>query len=98
MIKLNAAIEKYGKNDEKTGWTFIYIASDVAADISSGKKISFRVKGKIDAVSINQLALIPVGAGDFILPLNADLRKRLKKNKGGKRLFGASSRRERIKP
>lgn len=82
MIKLNAAIEKYGKNGEKTGWTFIYIASDVAANISSGKKTSFRVKGKIDAVSINQLALIPVGAGDFILPLNADLRKRLKKSKG----------------
>lgn len=52
------------------------------AATEKGNRQSFRVKGKLDAVAVKQLALMPVGEGDFILPLNAQLRKKLGKRKG----------------
>ena len=69
---------------EKTGWTYVFIPFDVAEKLNKGVKKSYRVKGKIDAVAIKQLALIPMGNGDFIIPLKAELRKKLKKQKGEK--------------
>lgn len=84
MVSLNAIIEKFGQKGEKTGWTYVFIPFDVAEKLNKGVKKSYRVKGKIDAVAIKQLALIPMGDGDFIIPLKADLRKKLKKQKGEK--------------
>lgn len=69
---------------EKTGWTYVFIPFEVAEKLNKGVKKSYRVKGKIDAVAIKQLALIPMGNGDFIIPLKADLRKKLRKQKGEK--------------
>jgi hypothetical protein len=84
MVNINTVIEKFGKMGEKTGWTYVFIPFDVAEKLNKGVKKSYRVKGKIDAVAIKQLALIPMGDGDFIIPLKADLRKKLKKQKGEK--------------
>jgi hypothetical protein len=84
MVTLNAVIEKFGKMGEKTGWTYVLIPFDIAEKINKGVKKSYRVKGKIDSVDIKQLALIPMGEGDFIIPLKADLRKKIKKQKGEK--------------
>jgi len=36
----------------------------------------------LDQYAYQQLALIPMGGGDFILVLNADIRKQIKKAKG----------------
>jgi hypothetical protein len=47
-----------------------------------GEKRSFRVKGKIDSLTISQVALVPMGGGDFILAVNAGMRKFLKKRSG----------------
>jgi hypothetical protein len=84
MITLNTIIEKFNKMGEKTGWTYVFIPFDVAEKINPKVKKSYRVKGKIDAVPIKQMALIPMGNGDFIIPLKADLRKKIKKQKGEK--------------
>ncbi len=84
MVNLNVVIEKFGQKGEKTGWTYVFIPFDVAEKLNKGVKKSFRVKGKIDTVAIKQMALIPMGDGDFIIPLKADLRKKLKKQKGEK--------------
>lgn len=82
MIKFNAPILKFDEKGEKTGWTYIVVPSDLAQQLKPGNKKSFRVKGKLDAHAIKQAALIPMGEGDFILPLNAAMRKALGKRKG----------------
>jgi Domain of unknown function (DUF1905)/Bacteriocin-protection, YdeI or OmpD-Associated len=84
MVEFEAEIIKYAKNGEKTGWTFVEIPLDIAVKIKPKTKTSYRVKGKLDNLTINQVALVPVGEGNFILPLNAEMRKVLKKEVGNK--------------
>src|SRR5580698_9577509 len=82
MVHFIAQIEQFAEKGEKTGWSYVFIPSDVAEKLKPGFKKSFRVKGKLDAHSIAQQALLPMGNGSFILPLNAELRKAVHKNKG----------------
>lgn len=82
MIKFTATISKFAEQGEKTGWTFIVISSELAQKLKPGNKKSFRVKGKLDDFSFKQVALIPMGEGDFIMPLNAAIRKGIGKRKG----------------
>lgn len=84
MISYTTEIEKFDKMGEKTGWTYVFIPFDISEKINPGVKKSFRVKGTIDKISIQQMALLPMGDGNFILPLKADLRKKIKKQKGEK--------------
>ena len=44
--------------------------------------MAFRVKGLLDDFPIAQVALIPMGEGLFILPLNAGIRKGIRKKEG----------------
>ncbi len=81
-MKFKAEILKYGANGDKTGWTFIQIPSELAEKLSPGSRKSFRVKGTLDKTQVEALALVPVGGGDFILPLKKEIRKALKKDKG----------------
>ncbi|QEK51671.1 DUF1905 domain-containing protein [Pedobacter aquae] len=67
---------------EKTGWTYIDIPSHIAADLKPSCKVSFRVRGEIDNYNFNGLALLPVGDGDFILPLKQAIRKDIAKGPG----------------
>ena len=82
MIKFTATLSKFAEQGEKTGWTFIVIPSELAKQLKPGNKKSFRVKGKLDNYSFKQVALIPMGKGDFIMPLKAEVRKELGKRKG----------------
>ena len=82
MIQFNTTIQKFGTLGEKIGWTYILIPEALALELKPGNKQSFRVKGKLDQWAFKQLALIPMGDGDFILALNAEIRKQIKKNKG----------------
>jgi hypothetical protein len=56
----------------------------IAVQLNPSSKKSFRIKGKIDSVPVEGLALLPMGEGDFILALNATLRKKIKKIIGDK--------------
>ncbi len=82
MITFSRTIEKFGSQGEKTGWTYIKVPVEIAHQINPNVKKSYRVKGLIDKTKIAAVALVPMGEGDFILPLNADLRKKIKKRKG----------------
>lgn len=84
MIKFTAILEKFGKMGEKTGWTYINIRSDIANKIKPDTKKSFRVKGKLDDFAIKGVSLLPMGKGDFIMAINAQMRKRIKKINGEK--------------
>lgn len=81
-ISFETSLLKFGEKGEKTGWTYIHIAQDFAEALLPGNKKSFRVKGKIDAMPIKGVALIPMGDGSFIMPINADMRRLLKKKVG----------------
>ena len=82
MIIHAATIHQYGKKGEKTGWHYLEIPQHIAEELKPECKVSFRVKGKIDEVEINGVALVPMGAGDFILALKKDLLKKIGKRKG----------------
>ena len=53
-----------------------------AKKLKPGNKKSFRVKGKLDNHSISKTALLPMGEGEFILPINAAIRKAIGKRHG----------------
>jgi Domain of unknown function (DUF1905)/Bacteriocin-protection, YdeI or OmpD-Associated len=82
MVEYKTTILKFAKNGEKTGWTYIDVPADVAEQLVPGNKKSFRVKGKLDKHPIKQVALIPIGNGNFIIPINATHRKALGKKEG----------------
>ena len=81
-ISFSTTIRKYGKQGEKTGWTFIEIPEKLAHLLQPETKQSFRVKGTLDEHPINGVALIPIGGGVYIMALNADLRRAIKKPVG----------------
>lgn len=82
MVRFKATIQKFQKQGEKTGWTYISIPQKVAEQINPGVKKSYRVKGRLDAYVFDGISLLPMGEGDFIIPLKADIRKKLGKRAG----------------
>jgi Domain of unknown function (DUF1905)/Bacteriocin-protection, YdeI or OmpD-Associated len=82
MVRFTTTILQFAEQGEKTGWTYITIPADIAQQLKPGNKKSFRVKGKLDNYSIRAVALLPMGAGDFIMALNAGIRKNIGKRKG----------------
>lgn len=82
MIEFNTIILQFESQGEKTGWTYIEIPADIAQQLKPGNKRSFRVKGMLDGLAVSGMALMPMGAGNFILALKADVRKAIRKNAG----------------
>jgi hypothetical protein len=82
MVEFKATIHRFDKQGEKTGWTYIEVPADIAGKLKPGTKTSFRVKGKLDHHKIEGVALMPMGGGRFIMPLNAALRKAIGKRQG----------------
>jgi len=84
MITFTAILEKFDEQGEKTSWTFFRIPSKLAQKLKPNNKKSFRVKGKLDNYSYNQVSLLPMGEGDFIMAFNAEMRKKTGKRRGEK--------------
>ncbi|MGF2411898.1 YdeI/OmpD-associated family protein [Ferruginibacter sp.] len=82
MVTFSTTILKFDKQGEKTGWTYIIIPAKIAQQLKPGNKKSFRVKGKLDDFEIEKVAIMPMGEGDFILAINAAMRKGILKQKG----------------
>ena len=82
MVTFSTTILKFDKQGEKTGWTYILIPAKIAQQLKPGNKKSFRVKGKLDDFEIEKVAIMPMGEGDFILAINAAMRKGIRKQKG----------------
>jgi len=82
MVEFSAMMLQFAEQGEKTGWTYIDIPADIAQQLKPGNKKSFRVKGMLDSLPINGMALMPMGDGNFILALKAEVRKALHKNAG----------------
>lgn len=87
MQIFSALLQRFDQKGEKTGWTYIEIPIDVAEALRPGQKMSFRVKGTLDAFAIKLIALIPMGQsgeteGAFIMPVNAVMRRGIRKEAG----------------
>lgn len=83
MLQFTTTIQRFDKKGEKTGWQYIEISAAQARKLKDSK-VSFRVKGKLDSVAIQKTAILPMGDGQFILPINATHRKALEKKHGDK--------------
>ena len=70
---------KFGRKGEKTGWTYIEFSEEFIQNINPGVRKTFRVKGKIDAYEFSGLNSVPMGKGVFILPINQNVRRIIKK-------------------
>lgn len=84
MIQFSTVIKQFENQGEKTGWTYIDIPKTIAEKLKPGNKKSFRIKGKLDDYEFRGVALIPMGGGDFIMALNAAIRKSIGKRRGAK--------------
>ena len=82
MIHFSAIIQKFNKQGDKTGWTYIVVPVAIAHQLQPNNKKAFRVKGLLDQHAISGASLLPMGEGDFLLPLNAVMRKGIKKPQG----------------
>lgn len=82
FVIYTTVILKFAEQGEKTGWTYIDVPADVAQQLIPGNKKSFRVKGFLDEFPINGMALLPMGEGNFIMALKADIRKGIRKTEG----------------
>lgn len=82
MVKFSTTICKFDKQGEKTGWTYIEVPADIARKLMPGNKKSFRVKGKLENYPIAGVALLPMGEGNFVMALNASMRKGLGRRQG----------------
>jgi hypothetical protein len=71
---------KLEKFHGKGGWTYAQIP-----EIVKDKKSSLgwvKVKGFIDDVAISNYHLMPMGDGKFMLPVKAEIRKKIRKQEG----------------
>lgn len=82
MITFKTVLKKFSEKGEKTGWTYIEITEERAAQLLPENKKSFRTKGTLDAFAFKQVALLPMGGGSFIMPINAAMRKSIGKRIG----------------
>jgi len=82
LEKFDTILSRFGEQGEKTGWTYITIGEDIAQRLNPGNRKSFRVKGRLDNHNIKSVALLPMGDGSFIMPVNASMRKAIGKRKG----------------
>ncbi|MEP7280161.1 MAG: YdeI/OmpD-associated family protein [Bacteroidota bacterium] len=82
MLQFTATICQFAQQGEKTGWSYITIPQKIAEELKPGNKKSFRVKGRLDSYVIKAVALLPMGGGDFIMAINAGMRKGTGKRKG----------------
>jgi len=82
MVKFETLILKFADQGEKTGWSYIEIPADLARELKPGNKKSFRIRGMLDNLPVQGLALMPMGDGNFIMALKGEIRKGLRKNAG----------------
>lgn len=82
MFSFKAIIQKFASKGEKSGWTYVDIPSDVLIKLKLKNGKEFRIKGVMDDVKFERLVCFPIGEGNFIIPINGELRKKLGKKDG----------------
>jgi len=86
VVKFTATLQKFKGQGGKTGWTYIDIPAEIAHKVKPNCKKSFRIKGIIDKYALKAKSILPMGEGDFILPIDATIRKNIKKFRVGEKV------------
>lgn len=81
-IQFTTTLQKFAENGDKTGWTYIEVPAELAKQLQGDTKKAFRVKGKLDQYSISGVSLLPAGGGNYIMAINAAMRKGIGKRQG----------------
>lgn len=82
IITFTTALHKFAENGDKTGWTYIEIPAALAEELKADTKKAFRVKGTLDRHPIAGVSLLPAGGGNYIMAVNAAMRKGIAKRPG----------------
>jgi hypothetical protein len=82
MVEFTTIILQFADQGEKTGWTYIEVPADIAKQLYPGNKKSFRVRGMLDGFAVAGMAVMPMGGGNFIMALKAEIRKGIRKSAG----------------
>jgi hypothetical protein len=82
MVDFTTIIHQYNEHGDKSGWTYVLIPFDVAQQILPGNKKALRVKGLLDEFAVAGMAMMPMGDGNFMLALRAEIRKAIHKSGG----------------
>ncbi len=81
-IQFKAELKRFASNGDKTGWTYLIVPHKLSELLKPGHRRSYRVKGSIDNHPIKGVAMIPMGEGNFLIAVNADMRKAIRKQHG----------------
>jgi hypothetical protein len=84
MLSFTTTILQFANSGAQKGWTYIKIPAALAIQLKPGNKKTFRVKGFLDNYPFAGISLLPIGEGNFMMPLNATIRKNIRKQKGAK--------------
>lgn len=84
MVTFSALIQRDDRSPDKAGWSYIIIPLSQAKKLNPDSRLGFRVKGSIDSYTLNQTAVLPMGDGTFMLPVNGTMRKAIGKRFGDK--------------
>jgi hypothetical protein len=82
MPAFKTIIQKFAGKGEKTGWTYVDIPADILKKLKLSNRQNFRIRGAMDDVKFERLAVYPIGDGNYIIAINAELRKKLGKKEG----------------
>lgn len=81
-VAFTTTLKRFASKGEKTGWTYIEIPAEFATQLKPGMKKSYRVKGRLDHYKIEKASILPMGNGDFILPVKKTIQTAIKKSPG----------------
>lgn len=84
MVTFTTTIKIDNRSGDKAGWSYIIIPARQASKLMPGSRKGFRVKGSIDTYKLNKTSLLPMGGGEFMLPVNGTIRKAIGKKSGDK--------------
>ncbi len=82
MLSFTTSLLKFGDKGEKTSWTYIDIPVGISQTLNPDTRTAYRVKGQLDRYVLRAVALLPMGEGSFIMPINAEMRRAIRKEAG----------------
>jgi hypothetical protein len=71
-----------GQNAHMTGWTYLELSANDIQILRPKKKTIFMVKGTFNELSLSQITVVPIGNDTYIIPINAQHRKKLEVAEG----------------
>lgn len=81
-LRFHTVLERFGSMGEKTGWTYIPLPAEKARQLHPQDKKSFPVRANLDQLKNISLTALPMGEGDYIVAIQAELLRKLRKKAG----------------